>query len=126
MKNILAMFILLAGTVLLVPFSAAKNADNPATVAGKWHFILDTEGGDRTFDPVFQQDGEQVTGKWGNGDVKGTFTEGKLLNLEFPVNSEEAGPGTLKIKGELADDALSGSWSFNDYSGTFKATRVKE
>ncbi len=78
------------------------------------------------FDPVFQQDGEQVTGKWGNGDVKGTFTEGKVLNLEFPVNSEEAGPGTLKIKGELADDALSGNWSFNDYSGTFKATRVKE
>ena len=126
MKNLLAMFILLTGAALLVPFSTAKSADNPATVAGKWHFVLDTEGGDRTFDPVFQQDGEQVTGKWGNGDVKGTFTEGKLLNLEFPVNSEEAGPGTLKIKGELADDALSGNWSFNDYSGTFKATRVKE
>jgi hypothetical protein len=126
MKNLLATFILLAGTALLVPFSTANSADNPATVAGKWHFVLDTEGGDRTSDPVFQQDGEQVTGKWGNSDVKGTFTAGKLLNLEFPMNSEEAGPGTLKIKGELAGDAISGNWSFNDYSGTFKATRVKE
>jgi hypothetical protein len=126
MKNLLAMFVLLAGSALLVPFSAAKSAANPPTIAGKWHFVLDTEGGDRTFDPVFQQDGEQVTGKWGTGDVKGTFTEGKLLSLEFPVNSEEAGPGTLKIKGELAEDAIAGNWSFNDYSGTFKATRVKE
>jgi hypothetical protein len=125
MKNLLAMFILLAGTAILVPFSAAKSADTP-TVTGKWHFIMDTEGGDRTSDPVFQQDGEKVTGKWDNDNVKGTFTEGKLLNLEFPVNSEEGGPGTLKIKGELAGDSLSGSWSFNDYSGTFKATRVKE
>jgi len=126
MKNLLAMFILLAGSALLVPFSAAKSADNPPTIAGKWHFVLDTEGGDRTADPVFQQDGEQVAGKWGNSDVKGTFTGGKLLSLEFPLNSEEAGPGTLKIKGELAEDGIAGNWSFNDYSGTFKATRVKE
>lgn len=126
MKNLLAMFILLTGSVLLVPFSAAKTADTPTTVAGKWHFVLDTEGGDRMVDPVFQQDSDQVTGKWGDSDVKGTFTEGKLLDLAFPINSEEAGPGTLKIKGELAADAISGNWSFNEYSGTFKATRVKE
>jgi hypothetical protein len=125
MKNLLAMFILLIGTTLLVPFSTAKTAQTAPSVAGKWHFILNTDGGDRIFDPVFQQDGDQVTGKWGNGDVKGTFTDGKL-SLEFPVTSEEAGPGTLKIKGTLADDALSGDWAFNDYAGPFKATRVKE
>jgi hypothetical protein len=126
MKNLLAMFILLVGSALLIPSGAAKNTQSSATVTGKWHFVLDTEGGDRTFDPVFQQDGDQVTGKWGTGDVKGTFTAGKQLDLAFPVTSEEAGPGTLKLKGELADDALSGNWSFNEYSGTFKATRVKE
>jgi hypothetical protein len=64
-----------------------------------------------------------VTGKWDKSDVKGTFTDGKL-NLEFPINSEEAGPGTLKIKGDLANDALTGTWEFQEYNGTFKATRA--
>ena len=126
MKNLLAMFVLLVASALLVPLSAAhgKQAAAPS-VAGKWHFVLATDGGDRIFDPIFQQNGDQVTGKWGDGDVKGTFADSKL-NLEFPVNSEEAGPGTLKIKGTLADDALTGDWAFNDYAGSFKATRVKE
>jgi len=126
MKNLLAMFILLIGSALLVPYSAAKTAQTTPSVTGKWHFILSTEGGDRIFEPVFQQDGNKVTGKWGaDGDVKGTFSEGKL-SLEFPVTSEEAGPGTLKINGTLADDGLSGEWAFNDYAGSFKATRIKE
>lgn len=126
MKNLLAMFILLIGSALLVPFNAAKSAQTTPSVTGKWHFVLSTEGGDRIFEPMFQQDGDKVTGKWGaDGNVKGTFSEGKLA-LEFPVTSEEAGPGTLKINGTLADDALSGEWAFNDYAGSFKATRIKE
>ncbi len=125
MKNLLAMFVLLFGSALLLPSGAAK-ADGTPTVTGKWHFVFDTGGGDRAFDSEFKQDGDQVTGKWGaDGNVKGTFSEGKL-NLEFPYNSEEAGPGTLKLKGTLADDALTGDWAFNEYAGAFKATRVKE
>jgi hypothetical protein len=126
MKTLLATFILSIGSALIVPFSTAQSPKAAATVAGKWHFVLDTEGGDREVESVLQQDGDQVIGKWGPGDVKGTFTEGKL-NLEFPMTSEEAGPGTMKIKGLLAaDDSLSGDWAFNEYAGTFKATRVKE
>jgi hypothetical protein len=125
MKNLIAIFVLLAGTALLVPFSAAKGKLDAPTVAGKWHFILHTEGGDREIDSMFQVDGDKVSGKWGNGDVKGTFADGKL-NLEFPFNSDEVGPGTMKIKGALADDALAGDWAFNDYAGSFNATRVKE
>jgi hypothetical protein len=126
MKILLAIFILSIGSALIVPLGTAQNAKTAATIAGKWHFVLDTEGGDREVESVLQQDGDQVTGKWGPGDAKGTFTEGKL-NLEFPMTSEEAGPGTMKVKGVLAaDDTLSGDWAFNEYSGTFKATRVKE
>ena len=125
MKNLLAISILLIGSALLIPFGAAKTTQATPGVTGKWHFIFETDGGERVFEPVFKQDGDQVTGKWGTGDVKGTFADGKL-NLEFPYNSEEAGPGTLKIKGTLADDALSGDWGFNDYAGAFKATRIKD
>jgi len=122
MRTLMAVAIVL-GAALAIPFGSAQSA---ATVAGKWHFLLQTEGGDRVIEPVFQQDGEHVTGKWNtDGDVKGTFSEGKL-NLEFPITSDEAGPGTLKLKGQLVDDTLTGDWSFQDYSGSFKATRVKE
>ena len=123
MKTFFAVITLILGAALMMPASKADPA--AATVTGKWHFVFDTEGGDREFDPVFKQDGDQVTGKWGDGDVKGTFAEGKL-NLEFPYTSNEAGPGTLKIKGTLANDVLTGDWGFSEYSGSFKATRVKE
>ncbi len=94
------------------------------TVAGKWKFVFDTEGGDRTYVADFQQNGEKVSGKWENKEaVKGTFSKGKLA-LEFPYTSEEVGEGTLKVDGQLTD-VLKGSWSFQTYSGTFTATREK-
>jgi hypothetical protein len=102
------------------------------TIAGKWHFVFDTPGGDREFDSIFELNADKVSGKWAvseakkDGDpVAGTYAAKKLA-LEFPANSEEVGPGTMKITGQLADDgSLSGDWSFQDYSGTFKATRVQ-
>jgi len=91
-------------------------------ITGKWHFVFKTEGGDRTSNPNFDQHEDQVSGKWDDADVKGTFKDGKL-DLAFPYNSDEAGPGTLKIKGELKGDTLTGTWEFQDYTGSFKATR---
>jgi hypothetical protein len=113
-------FVLVCAALALV-FVPQSSAQSP-TVSGKWHFVLQTEGGERTADPVFQLNGDQVTGKWGDADVKGTFTGGKL-DLAFPYTSDEAGPGTLKIKGELNGDTLTGSWAFQEYTGSFKATR---
>jgi hypothetical protein len=106
---------------IVVTAGVAKQS--PATVAGKWHFVMNTEGGDRIVDATFEQDGNKVTGKFGNDDVKGAFQDGKL-NLEFRVNSEEAGPGTLKITGELAKDVITGKWEFQTYGGDYKATRM--
>jgi hypothetical protein len=126
-KTLLAFFTLIAFTSM--PFARAADS---ATVAGKWHFVLDTEGGDREFDSIFEQSAEKVTGKWAISDerkdgdaVAGTFAD-KQLTLEFPIQSE-VGPGTIKLKGTLADDGgLTGNWVFGDYSGTFKAVRVVE
>lgn len=107
---------------LMIPIGLAQSST--ANVSGTWHFVFQTDGGDRPFDPTFHQEGDKVTGKWGAADVKGTFSDGKLA-LEFPYNSEEAGPGTLKITGQLDADTLTGDWGFQEYSGKFKATRSK-
>jgi len=125
MKNLLTVFVLVMGAALLAPFSAAHGKQTPANVAGKWHFVLDTPGGDRPLDAEFKVDGDQVSGKWATADVKGTFSDSKL-KLEFTFNSEEAGSGTMKIDGALADDVITGNWAFSEYAGTFKATRAKE
>jgi hypothetical protein len=117
MKYILAV-VAVACLALLSPVSAAPKAE----ISGKWHFVLQTEGGDREREATFQQQGNKVTGKWDDADVQGTFDDGKL-DLEFPVMTEEVGKGTLKIKGEAAEDSLTGTWEFQSYSGSFKATR---
>ena len=108
-----------------VPQQSSGSGPAANDITGKWHFVLQTEGGVRELDADFKVDGDKVTGKWGDSaNVKGTYSDGKL-SLEFPINSEEAGAGTLKIDGELADDALTGTWAFQQYDGSFKATRPK-
>ena len=95
-------------------------------VSGKWQFVFETGGGDKREESAeFQQDGAKVTGKFANADVQGTFKDAEL-DLNFPFKSEAAGAsGTLKIKGKLAEDTLKGTWDFEEYSGTFTATRGK-
>lgn len=122
MKLAMKLSLALPAAFLWLGVAAPMVRAQAETVAGKWHFVLQTEGGERTADPNFQQDGEQVTGKWGDADVKGTFGGGKL-DLSFVYTSDEAGPGTLKIKGDLKGDTLTGIWEFQEYSGSFKATR---
>jgi|SRR5271170_1662108 len=116
MKRVL---VLAAALVLAFGAHAAKAAE----LVGKWHFVLDTPGGDRESDANFTLDGEQVGGKWADtAEVKGTYKEGKL-DLSFPFSSDEGGAGTLKITGELTETGISGNWAFEEYNGTFKATK---
>ena len=91
-------------------------------VSGSWHFVFQTPGGEREMDASLKVDGGQVTGKFADADVKGTYKEG-AMELAFPFNSSEGGPGTMSIKGSLASGALSGAWEFAGYSGTFTAKR---
>ncbi len=107
----------LAGTFLIVTALAA--ADD---VSGTWHFVFQTDGGERQAPATFKVEGVQVTGKFGEADVKGTYKDG-AINLAFPFTSPEVGPGTMSIKGSLASGALSGDWEFAGYRGTFVAKR---
>jgi hypothetical protein len=96
-------------------------------INGKWHFVLDTPGGDREMDAEFAVDPDgKVTGKFDKTDVAGTFKDGQM-NLNFELTSEEAGEtAPMKIVGKLDETAaLSGTWEFSSYSGSFKAIRPK-
>jgi hypothetical protein len=115
----------LAMACLILGRQIAKAQD--AGINGKWHFVMDTPGGDREVDAEFTvaEDGK-VTGKYGTTDVAGTFKDGKL-DLNFSMTSEESGEtAPLKLVGKLDETAaLVGTWEFSAYNGTFKATRPK-
>jgi hypothetical protein len=114
----------LAVLCVAVMLSLSTAARGAADVSGTWNFVMNTDGGERQSRATFKVDGKTVTGTWGEKtEVKGTFAD-DALDLSFPIESPEAGPGTLTIKARLANDELSGSWSFQQYGGTLKATRA--
>lgn len=113
-----ALFIMLfsIGSLLTVKPAFAAEID------GNWLFTLDTEGGVREISATLKIEGQKVAGKWGEFDIKGTFSEG-TLDLDFPIYVEDIGvEGGLIIKGKLEDGKLAGSWEFDQYAGTFEAS----
>jgi hypothetical protein len=121
LKKILVIAAAMVCLVMGRPFARAQDAG----VNGKWHFVLETPGGDREVDADLTVDADgNVTGKWGAADVAGTYKDGKLA-LEFQLTVEEVGAtSAMKINGKLDDtSALAGDWAFSEYNGTYKATR---
>ncbi len=121
MKKILVIAAAMVCLVMGRPVVQAQDAG----INGKWHFVLETPGGDREVDADLTVDATgNVTGKWGPADVAGTYKDGKLA-LEFQFTSEEVGAtAAMKIDGKLDDSAaLTGNWAFTEYNGTYKATR---
>ena len=114
----LATFFCLA-LVMPAPGRAASKED----ISGTWHFVFETDDGGRAKDLTFKQVGEKIVIKMPDGEHEGTFSDGKF-HLEFPYSDDEAGSGTLKLKGQLVDGAINGDWEFQEYNGAFKATKV--
>jgi len=106
---------------------AATTPQTAGGIDGKWHFVMDTPGGDREMDAEFAVDADgKVTGKFADAAVAGSYKDGHM-DLEFTMTSEESGEtAPLKLTGKLDDtDTLAGDWAFSEYNGTFKATRPK-
>jgi hypothetical protein len=121
------LLVIAAAIICLVAGRPVLHAQD-AGINGKWHFVLETPGGDRELDADFTVDNDgNVTGKWANADVAGTYKEGKLA-LAFQFTSEEAGTtADMKLDGKLDDSgALAGDWEFSEYNGSFKATRPSD
>lgn len=119
---------LLAAVAMVGLFLGTQTAapEHP-TIDGKWHFVLDTPGGDREMDADFATDADgKVTGHFGKDAVAGTFKDGQLA-LAFSMTAEETGEtAEMKLDAKLDETAgLVGSWAFSAYNGAFKATRPK-
>lgn len=115
------------------PLSAKRAMEAPVAPAptaatgidGDWNMVLDTPGGPREFKITFKNDAGNITGLLGKAEIKGTFAD-NALKLAFPFESEEVGvKDTFKADGKLDGDSLVGTWAFSEYSGTYKATRIK-
>jgi hypothetical protein len=93
-------------------------------LAGKWEFVFETDQGIRRAPVTLELNGEQVAGKFGETDVKGTFSGGKL-ELKFPFYSTEAGfEADLSLHGAAEGEALKGEWTFSDNEGTWTGNRT--
>jgi len=121
----------LAGNWEFATYSGTFKATRPVAkpqdlrLNGKWHFVMDTPGGDREMDAEFAVDADgKVTGKFGKADVTGTYKDGKL-DLSFQTTAEETGEtASLKLVGKMDDTlVLTGTWEFSAFSGTFRAAR---
>jgi hypothetical protein len=119
---------LTVGSTPALAQAGVPTQDTPAKTAGvdgKWHFVLDTEGGDRPVECEFTVDSNgKVTGSFGTAAVAGTYLN-KKLDLAFQFTSDEANEtGQMAIKGTLDDTGkLTGNWQFSSYDGSFAATR---
>jgi hypothetical protein len=116
-----------AAPTAAAPAIATTDTAKDSGISGKWHFVMDTPGGDREMDAEFIVDKDgNVTGKYGTTDVAGTYKDGNM-DLNFSMTSEESGEtAPLKLQGKLDEtNALTGTWAFSSYDGTFKATRPK-
>jgi hypothetical protein len=117
-------FLLAFAICLAIPLAAQAPAAS-GDLAGAWHFVLVAPDGPHEVDATLKVEGEQVTGRWGASDVKGTFRNGEMA-LAFNFSYAEGGlDGGMVLKGKLADGKLSGVWSFAGYDGDFTATRPK-
>jgi hypothetical protein len=128
MKKFFAVIALVAGLMLGSTLANAQASAAPAGgINGKWHFVLDTPGGDRESEADFTADADgKVTGTWGKSSVAGTFKDGKL-NLAFQMTAEETGEtAEMKLMGTMDDKgAITGNWQFSAYDGTFTASHPK-
>jgi hypothetical protein len=108
------------------PEKPAKPAVD-SKINGKWHFVFDTQGGDREFNAEFTVDADgNVSGAWEKSPATGTYKDGHLL-MAFDTYSEEASEtATLHLDGKFDDtNTLTGNWTFSSYEGAFKATHPK-
>jgi len=96
-----------------------------AGIEGTWHFVFAGDAADYPYDIVITGDGDDVTGKVGENELKGSFLDGTLL-LEGDFYVADAGySAPLKINGKVDGDKIGGDATWDAYGVSFTATRAE-
>lgn len=114
------------GIAFLLFVTAAFAGD----ISGKWDFTSEWDGGSQQSVFVFQQKGDQLTGKYtgesGESELSGTVKDD---TLEFDILSIEVDGEKKKVhcKGKVeSTDAISGTFDIPGVvNGTWKGARAK-
>jgi hypothetical protein len=124
-RNILAFASLPA---LMLAFGVAVRAqDQPANanVAGTWQFTADTAQGSFTATLTIQQDGGTLKGDqksdFGDSPITGTI-KGNAIQFTIAVDSPN-GSFNVVHSGTVTGDSMKGTFTMNDSSGSWSATR---
>lgn len=106
-------------TALLASALAESN------LAGKWEFVFQTPAGERKTAVDLKVEGTEVSGKFGDAALTGTYQDGKL-ELRGKVYSSEGGyTAELRITGKVENDQITGTAVWDTYQMTFEAKRAK-
>ncbi len=93
-------------------------------VTGSWAMEITNPLGFTNDVPLtLEQDGEEVTGKAGDTDVRGVV-EGTAITLAYDVPETQVGPMTLTFEGTVDGASMEGTVTFGHFaSGTWTAVR---
>lgn len=135
--SIIRVLVLTAGAILVAACSTAPQQQTPppvappaapaaSPVAGIWVITVDSPVGTRDSDLIFQQDGQQLTGKVvsGRGEVPLTGTiEGDAI--KFGINITIQGQELpIDYSGTVTGDTMGGTVQFGPLGdGTWKGKR---
>lgn len=108
---------------------AAKPADKPTTIAGKWNGSVNPGNGPTAFVLDLKLDGKKVTGSlvgdYGTSAIDGEFADNKLT-FSITIDSPN-GTFTVAFTGTLKDDVLTGTADLGQMgSFPFRAERAKD
>ena len=107
---------------------ALLGAAQPLTagdLSGKWDFTWNTEGGVRNSTIELVQEGDKLSGKFGDADLAGV-AKADGFELEGQFHSPEAGyAAALTISGKQEGDKLVGKGQWDSHGMSFTAVRAK-
>jgi hypothetical protein len=114
----LAGFAIRSLVILFLAFPAVA-----ADLSGGWNFVFNTEGGMIEAPVTLTVDGENVTAKMGDTELKGTVREGKLEIAGKHYSPEAGYEAELKLTGKADGNRIAGDGAFDIHTFTFTAEK---
>ena len=104
--------------ILFLAFPAAA-----ADLNGQWNFLFNTEAGVIEAPATLAVEGENVTIKMGETELKGTLRESKVEVSGNHYSPEAGYEAPLKLVGKVDGNEISGDGEFDMYTFTFDAKK---